>query len=1096
MAEKNRTQYQGLALPDTRASVWAAESSYTQAGPAPGIPVADNSTNMVLQSSGTQSASKSLDIRSSKGGLVTGDEGARYIWKNTTDAASKWRGWDAPALLTGYEPVRWTDGSGVLKYTTEPDAVTLSNQVVLVAYASRDTSRSSGEYGVEVSIRATAGTWSNVTVFATSFATPANQLRSPCLVVLPSGRVLCLFWVFDNAAGANIRQYYSDDNGASWTLGAAHCLRADVQYGTTGASYRVKRLRCAYSDGQLLLIAQALANHSGHNFNDVLIQWASIDSGHQFDLVTEQWRTDDDEAVGAFDLTVAGGHFILATISESTAASYSRDLIVRRVGSAYQNTKNAAATVADSGTWGAITGGDTFTQAQVAMVHDETGRLYIYGLSAGQAGGFIVSSYDNGVSWSSMGQGSVYSRSVWWYSSDTATHPRMLAATAQAGRIIMFCNHDADPGNEDDSIAALYLGGYSQTVMPGYTRYKSEQNRVTWEHTWLPFDMPHQVGWAVVGSGASSLANGYMEVVTTGANRRKFTIAPGGTAAEGIIMLASFEVDLDGATATDKAGLSIQCESSGVGYIVDVQCSTTSFIVKDEVAGSTLATQAGIDLTAGIDLLLSVGAAKCSCWWRVRSQQPDRQWTQLVSSAALSDNSGATGTHLIEFGNRVNGTVNTKWYNVCWVSDEWAGTGLHTAPTNPDDLMGRLYSASGTYIDDGVVIKATDGPTSRGDEWTVATRYDYEIDRCLTASKLLSPRIGWRSTSTAAQSISLRVSAVGEVTAASGVIAVGLYGTNVPEYTLYGYDIGTSAWVSIATVESYDRLEGLRWTRKGNTVVVDTGGASTNEPLLSADEFSGGYFWLANGEGRKITKHTGGKWSNGDTKHPVLELESVVGGDTASGTDGRIIPPDWVALFHTGNSTFSAYKISIPAVSGSVPSPPEAYWKIGTLFLGEVIIHGDEVSWGRSITTTANTDLATSRDGTRRSRNIGPDRRVVEYSWEDGVDSSDADNITGTGDPDFGTVSDIGTAPNALMHNDTAREVEGIVRRLSGPDAPVIYLPAIERVTGGVTAQVLERRHWHMLGRVTSSIPVESIQGTERQDEVFRVGPVVIEEEV
>jgi len=195
MAEKNRTQYQGLALPDTRASVWAAESSYTQAGPTPGIPVADNSTNMVLQSSGTQSASKSLDIRSSKGGLVTGDEGARYIWKNTTDSSSSYRGWDAPSVLTSFESVRWTDASGVLKYTTEPDAVTLANQVVLVAYASRDTSRSSGEYGVEVSIRATAGTWSNVTVFATSFATPANQLRSPCLVVLPSGRVLCLFWI-------------------------------------------------------------------------------------------------------------------------------------------------------------------------------------------------------------------------------------------------------------------------------------------------------------------------------------------------------------------------------------------------------------------------------------------------------------------------------------------------------------------------------------------------------------------------------------------------------------------------------------------------------------------------------------------------------------------------------------------------------------------------------------------------------------------------------------------------------------------------------------------------------------------------------------
>ena len=1094
MAEKNRTQYQGLALPDTRASVWAAESSYTQAGPTPGIPVADNSTNMVLQSSGTQSASKSLDIRSSKGGLVTGDEGARYIWKNTTDSSSSYRGWDAPTVLTSFESVRWTDASGVLKYTTEPDAVTLANQVVLVAYASRDTSRSSGEYGVEVSIRATAGTWSNVTVFSTSFATPANQLRSPCLVVLPSGRVLCLFWIFDNAGGANIRQYYSDDSGANWTLGASHCLRADVQYGTTGATYRVKRLRCSYSDGQLLLIAQATANHSGHDFNDVLIQWASIDNGHQFDLVTEQWRTDNDEAVGAFDLTVAGGHFILATISEDPAASYSRDLIVRRIGSAYQNIKNAAPVVADSGTWGAVTGGDTFTAAELAMVHDETGRLYIYGLSSGTGGGFIVSSYDNGVSWSSMGQGSAYSRSVWWYTNDTSTYPTSLAATSQGGRIMMLSNHVGAPGNEGNSVCALCLGGYSQVVMPGYTRYKSEDNRTTWERTWLPYDLPSDVGWTATGAGAATLESGAMTIATS-ATAKHFKIAPTGTAEEGIILYTSFEVDVDGLVTSDRAGIRVQCESAGVGHIVDIQCHTASFKVFDDVSASLLATVT-VDMTAGVDIIIGVGDAKCSLWWRSRSTSGDRTWTKAINSAALGDNSGATGTHLIEFGNRQVGTATTKWHAVCYTSDEWAGTGLATAPTNPDDLMGRLYSATGTYVDDGVVIKSTDGPTSRGDEWTVATRYDYELDRCLTASKLLSPRIGWRSTSTGAQVISMQVSSVGEVTAASGVIAVGLYGTNVPEYTLHGYDDDASAWVSIATVESYDRLEGLRWTRKGSTVVVDTGGASTNEPLLSADEFSGGYFWLANGEGRKIAKHTGGKWSDGDTKHPVLELESVVGGDTASGTDGRIIPPDWVALFHTGNSTFSAYKISIPAVSGSVPSPPEAYWKIGTLFVGEVIIHGDETSWGRAITTTANTDLSTSRDGTRRSRNIGPERRVVEYSWEDGVDSSDADNITGTGDPDFGTASDIGTAPNALVHNDTAREVEGIVRRLSGPDAPVIYLPAIERITGGVTTQVLERRHWHMLGRVTSGIPVESIQGTERQDEVFRVGPVVIEEEV
>ena len=490
--EINKTTYQGLALPDDRATLWAAESSYTQGGPTPGIPVAENDTDLVLQSSGTAAAGASLVLRTSKGGLVTGNDGARYLWKNTTDAATLWRGWDAPALITGYGSVRWTDASGDLKYATEPDVVTLSDQKILAAYATRDTSRAS-EYGVEVSIRSAAsGAWSNVTVYTTTFATPANQERAPCLVVLPSGRVLCLFWIFDNAGGANIRAYYSDDSGATWALYSAHCLRDNVPYAASGATYKVKRLRAAYNDGQILLIAQATPNHSGNTHKDALLQWASVDLGHWFALVTEQWRTDGSdastgEAVGAFDLSVAGGLFILATISESAAVA--RDVVIRRLGSAYQHSKTAATIVADAGTWGAVST-TTFTLAELALVVDETGRIYVYGLFGGDSSGLVVSSYDNGATWSMMGQGSTTGSSKWWHSGDTATHPTSLAATSQQGRIVMVSNHTAAPGNEDDSLTAIYLGGYSTVTMPGYTRHQREENRATWKTPGCPMISP------------------------------------------------------------------------------------------------------------------------------------------------------------------------------------------------------------------------------------------------------------------------------------------------------------------------------------------------------------------------------------------------------------------------------------------------------------------------------------------------------------------------------------------------------------------------------------------------------------------------------
>ena len=65
MAQFSKPTFRGLLVPDERVSVAnisAADSSYSQAGPKPGIPTPQADTDLNLEASGTQSASKQLRI--------------------------------------------------------------------------------------------------------------------------------------------------------------------------------------------------------------------------------------------------------------------------------------------------------------------------------------------------------------------------------------------------------------------------------------------------------------------------------------------------------------------------------------------------------------------------------------------------------------------------------------------------------------------------------------------------------------------------------------------------------------------------------------------------------------------------------------------------------------------------------------------------------------------------------------------------------------------------------------------------------------------------------------------------------------------------
>ena len=90
MSEYTKASFRGLLIPDDRfkaEEISTADGTFTQAGPRPGVPDAQDNTDMVLHSSGTQSAGKDLQILALKGGFsVEGHAG--FVWKNSTDAGT------------------------------------------------------------------------------------------------------------------------------------------------------------------------------------------------------------------------------------------------------------------------------------------------------------------------------------------------------------------------------------------------------------------------------------------------------------------------------------------------------------------------------------------------------------------------------------------------------------------------------------------------------------------------------------------------------------------------------------------------------------------------------------------------------------------------------------------------------------------------------------------------------------------------------------------------------------------------------------------------------------------------------------------------
>ncbi len=1093
--DASRDRYSGILVPDPRIELWEEESSYSQAGPRPGVPVPSQVTHLTLLTGGIDSGEDETKlVQTQRGGHPDGDDGASYVWKRESNSDEEWYGWEPPHGLSNWTAILWTDGSGNLKSVQDAHSVTLPSGVVLCAVQIRDTTYTgtTGEYRVEVLVRdpdAEDFSRSATPVYGTDTA-PAQPFL-PCLLLLASGRVVLYHTLVDTTSNlANVRSWYTDDEGSTWAWGGDGVLNEDVDVGSGATDYDLTKMRVAGTPGQVSLFLQVTVNDVAEPIRERNLQFGSDDQGCTFSLV-ETWTAAANAGLTEV-VALAEGGFLVAYV-EGTSG----DIHTRRLADAFRPISTTSSVTVDLTGPFETTAANAFSDGVLALCVDAGGVVWVYTCSTdggGSGQSVHTSSSDGGLTWDRGETGP-----KWSDVGDVATSPRDFCATPYHEQILILGGWKANPGNEDASLACWVLGGFSQVVLPTYGRNQKWRNRITFQDTWYAIELPGDCGWTAAGAGTETLSSpGKMDISCTGGQTRTFSKVPVGSVVNG----ASFKIRVDavsgGNLTSNRHGIRIRLDDGASGYDVEIRISGSAWRLMDVTA----ATQIGSDATyagGALEIWLALGVGTVDTWYREPATfGGERAWT-VGPTGTVTNNAGAGGANLIEFGVRATGVSagSADWYEVLQVFG-LPTSGLIGGQANPTELVGRPYSTRPTYLADGISIVAQGGPTRVGDTWTIATRYDHAISRAVSDT---SPRKTWRSAAVEDQEIAFKIR--GDLTAdcrfESALLGIALLNQNVPSILIKGYDADTSTWVTIGTVNTYDGMgSGLKWLRVGNTVTPGTT-AGSQTPYLHHQEHRGATFVLANAlsgsvHARRIASHSEGAWRGTDATRirPVLVLDGVTGSEATSGSNGVLIPRDVVILIDLGTTAYSAIKLTLlePTASGD-PEPAEDYFEVGRFLVGPVRVFGRDYDWGRTIANEAGTELAEARDRTRRSRVAAPVRRILEQAWTGGYDQTDVE--ADDADPAFISAATGGGAVPVASVEGAPYTVVGVLREIDGADVPVL---TIARFTRSTSIRVLNRRGELLYGRLESPVRQETVQGEEGRDEVVRIPPIRFVEEL
>ena len=434
-----------------------------------------------------------------------------------------------------------------------------------------------------------------------------------------------------------------------------------------------------------------------------------------------------------------------------------------------------------------------------------------------------------------------------------------------------------------------------------------------------------------------------------------------------------------------------------------------------------------------------------------------------------------------------------------------ANGGLGGGQSNPADLRGRTFSRRGRYIgvDDGVRLSAIDGTAMADQTWNIDSAADHPISRIFHRESP-SPRSQWRSVAVTSGNVAEQIipfvlnknaTTLGaeEQGFGSTLAYLSLSGINWSSGSVKRWDVGSSAWVTVATIANSISTT-YSYTRRGSELHAPSLPTTSSGRFLYENECAGWSVRFSTGIVRRITGNTAGTLaSNVPGPKPTFFLDGIDGSEPTTSTITLI--PDTVSMtFQTDGETGGGWAVFIDAQTTApytVAGVSQYDARIGHLSMGRVFVFSTQYGRGRIVMYESGDLSEDTPGGTRRTVRAGPGGRSVRIAWTDPVDTTQTQGLTAN--PDYLTSTT--TAGNAAVAaaSDLPFSLLGLLRRVGARD-PVTYFPAIARSTGSDDVQMFVRRAEHITGTITSAGQFESVLGDEGSAEAARFSTVVIEE--
>lgn len=663
-------------------------SSYSQAGPRPGIPVPGEALSTLLPViSGGQDGDLVLAVLQSGApgrSLSALQMGYRYA----SDASTLIRGWTAPNGLTDWDSVHWVNIATSEYYdaVTHPD-----DQRVLVAFG--DAALSGGTKFARWD--PATHTWESLPNLANGAGDTASAM-----LVYPSGRVLLCGY----ASGL----WRSDDFGDSWTRHAE---------GSVGSLHG---MRMCQVDSELLLVGHSVGGNA-------LSQFASNNGGARFTQVGT--------------ITSFGTRYSLCPLPDGRIA-----FVYRRAADGYPCCRVIASP------WDPLSGAtevvieSTSVDYLVAAV-DPDGCIWVYGNDTAAPNlVYAWGSLDGGTSFTKFSSGPV------WPSNSSSDQVRPGAATATNGAVMLIHKSTANTATHNQSYSGLLLGGWeSRAYAPpaGFTSLFERAgfgfNLSTSTLSWLPIELPNDAGWTATGAGTGALNAGRLELSTSG-NVKHYSRSPGTNLS--ILVRAGLRVVSGGALASRQIGLTVAVGNASNEYRVDLRFTTTGIRVHDPHAsggaGTNLATVSDYDTTAEFDILVEIDTGTAAVYYK---RPYESAWSTAWSGTLT--NLGSGSTNFVNFGHLATGTAQSAWRYCAYATQArtLGGTEAPGRPIGTEPVPLHAETSDGTRV---ARLSALGGIGALSETYDVPARYDYPAT-AIYPQLSPSPAERWRTTSKAEQ---------------------------------------------------------------------------------------------------------------------------------------------------------------------------------------------------------------------------------------------------------------------------------------------------------------------------------------------------------